>query len=55
MVFSLLFQDTLLLRRSLLATTDPKDGGGITSFPPDHDSGTFLVTKSHILLSKEFD
>ena len=27
-----------------LAPTDPIDGGGITSFPPDQDSGTSLVT-----------
>ena len=41
---------------SPLATTYPIDGGGITShLPPGHDSGTPLVTKSHILLYVEFN
>ena len=46
---------TRALPLSPLATTDPIDGRGITSFPPDLDSGTSLVTKSYILLCIKFN
>ena len=43
---------------SSLATTDPIDGGGITSFLLDHNSGTSLVkndaNKLSIVESSEF-